>query len=242
MVGGGVSPSVGIPEVTCRREILLRRHYPYKLNPFRLWAAMEGTFYHKGLLEMSGRMEGWEIEVGFPREEDEGKPSIRRHPVWGFLQVEVWPGVWMSARVDAWHRPTGTILNLKSTRVTKVDYGYKKDWTIQSNLERMIMNKCGESVKLMEIWRVYKGCYEEDKAWRKFMVPFKSDGEMTDTCAAYLRELILWDTKMTEGDKDDVLSQIPLEGEVKKMFNGKKCTLYCSCYQECMARAGRVRF
>lgn len=243
MLGGGASPSIGDGEVTCRRELILRRHYPYVLNPFRLWAAMEGTFYHKGLLECAGILPGWDVEVAFPREEDEGKEGIRRNPKWNFLQAEVWPGVWMSARIDAWNRDTGTILNLKSTRMTKTDYGFKKDWSTQSNLERLVMNRCGVEVKEMEIWRVYKGCYEEDKAWRKFIVPRVADDEMWKRCARFMTEMIQWDEAMEVAeDKDGVLGGIPLDGHVKRMFNGKKCTHYCTSYQVCMAKAGKVVF
>jgi len=243
MLGGGASPSIGNADTTCRRELLLRRHYPYTMNPFRLWAALEGVAYHKGLLELSGLLPDWEVEVGFPREEDQGLPGIRRNERWHFLQAEVWPGVWMSARVDAWNRETGTILNLKSTRTTKVDYGFKKDWGVQSNLERMVMEKCGVKVQEMEIWRVYKGCYDDATAWRKFIVPRIPDELLREQCEGFLRELIEWDDRMEEAeDKDVVLDKVPLEGLDRRMFNGKKCTHYCSSYKLCMAKAGRVVF
>lgn len=237
-----VYPSVADPDVTCRREVLIRQHLPYDLNPIRLWQAKEGTIWHDAFLAQGAP--GWEHEVNLPdallvegRAPGGGNVKVCSD---GKPRLEVWPGVWMRGRVDR-HQNWDVLADHKTTRYAKQDYGLKKDWTVRLNIyARMVWMLRGVAPKELWVWRTYRGVYEPEKAFRRFPVPLLGEGDMSRLGQFALSLQGYLEKAETTDDVEALVRSMPMDGE--KMFNGKKCGEYCAVKDVCFRIQGLTMF
>lgn len=245
----GLSPSIMIPSTTCRREVAIKRFLPFVQDPLKLWAALSGQLWH-GMLRKAPLPEGWEREVTYPGPQHEGKERVRRTEG-GFLEYELWPGVWVSGTVD--RRKGRTLIDFKTMRYSKADnqdkFGIPDSWTAQLNAYSfLIEDLTGERPDDLWVWRMYEGSYDLDRTFRKFKVPAVDRAAWELKTRPWCEEFVdmlsrvkaVWDE---HGDDpmmvEDAVKDLPMDGEVKGIFNGKKCGEYCSCQKECWRLAGR---
>lgn len=216
--GSKVSPSMADPGATCRREEAIKRNLEYALDPLVIWEAFEGTIWHEALLKSGGfGGGGWEYEVELG-------------------PVELFDGVIMTGTADAIHRDNNLLVDLKTQRFSKRDYGSKPSWSVQSS---MYAHMLGEELPKVEVWRIYRGSYERERTFKKFPVSVIPLKELDRLFADFLRETqeIL---RRAELEGEEYIKTLPMEG--KTMFNGKKCHMYCSVKDICFAMAGESTF
>lgn len=245
----GLSPSVMIPSTTCRREQAIKRFVPYVQDPLKIWAAISGRLWH-GMLQKAQVPEGWRQEVPLPGPQHEGVEGVRRNPG-GFYELELWPGVWVSGRVDRLGLDSNglEVCDFKSQRYAKTDYGAKPEWALQLTTYARMYGKL-EKVQVpgrLCVWRLYEGSYDLDRTFRKFNINLLGEevweGILKVWCQDFVGMLREVENATKTGDLDlvdDAIRAIPMEGEVKGMFNGKKCPEYCSCMKECWRIEGRA--
>lgn len=245
----GLSPSIMIPTTTCRREQAIKRFVPYVQDPTKIWAAISGRLWH-GMLQHAQVPEGWKQELTLPGPLHADMEGVRRN-AGDFYELELWPGVWVSGRVD---RVTADghgleIVDFKSQRYAKSDYGAKPEWALQLTTYARMYGRL-EEVPVptrLAVWRLYEGSYDQDRTFRKFNVNLLGEevweGVLRTWCQDFVQMLQRVEEAVKSGDLnlvDDAIQQIPMEGEVKGIFNGKKCSEYCSCMKECWRIEGRA--
>lgn len=250
-----VSPSSINPDTNCRRELFLRRYANYVIDPWKQWAAMEGTLFHR---MVAGQAPGWKSEVRVPAE---GK-------------IELWPGVEMGGTIDRLRDDGSEIADHKTTKYPWTpkpdaqprDFARPEEWAIQLNTYRLLVEKAralglldvAKPVEELWVWRTYRGSRLDSKTFRKIRVPWMTSEEIWAKCGDFITSLLGWyaeaeavKAEMTpnttiyntlEGKLDEIAGRIPMDGEDKAMFGGKKCTAYCGVNEVCMRIAGRASF
>jgi hypothetical protein len=237
--GPYLSPSIMNPDTTCRRQIVGERYLDYIENPTRLWAALEGTFFHWAMAEAGRNLNhDTHVNVRMPAEDDGSHRA----------EIEVWPGIKLAGEAD---RVCGDeIIDHKTSRYSKTDYGARNvdEWAIQLNLYRhMYEAMTGRKVTALFVWRTYRGCYEADKTFRKFPIPLLSKETLYEKIGAWAESLRDMLTKAEAikaegGDMREFVKTLPMDGADKQMFGAQKCTKYCGLYEVCYALAGKVSF
>lgn len=262
--GAHLSPSMLIPETTCRREVVIKRLLEYDLDPLTLWDAIEGTLYHRMVASAKasqGRKR--EYEVPLP-----ARASDREQ----VAEIEVFPGITLSGRTDVVeHTPTADcddtamlraveIQDIKTSRFPwkkgkdgkPISYDHFKipEWTIQTNLYRYLYEAEHETVvRALWVWRAYRGSYDRTVTWRKIPIPlvpkaqlWEQIGEFTTTLKAFLEKGVeIW----KGGDKaalEEFVRTVPMDGEINRMFHGQKCPSYCAVQKICFGLEGRTTF
>lgn len=245
--GCHLSPSMLDPETTCRMEICLQRFRPYSIGPLDSWLAQAGTVWHRAFQAAAGDGGEWLSEVRLPAEEDEGRPGVRRCED-GVLEVETLPGVWLSGIVDRVRADWTELIDFKTQRWSKTDYGARPGWGLQLNLYReMIERLRGVKVERLGVWRLYEGTYDVSKAWRYFPIGRIEAAALEARVGEFARSLAgyLAACEAVAGDEaalDGVLRAVPMDGKVKGIFNGKKCTSYCATSRPCAELCGGLVF
>jgi hypothetical protein len=237
----GLSPSM-VPTKTCRREVLINRNMDYSMNPMKIWAAEQGTTFHRSLLKR-GKGGQWMLEQVFPGSPDAGKVGVEDRGGW--LELELWPGVWVSTEVDKMSMDGQVIVDLKTQRPATKDYGPQNasgEWAFQLNLERMIVERLGYGpVQELWVWRLYGYAYEESTAWRKFKVPVLDDEVIEKVYREWALELAGWQEKINAGQPvEGVVATVPMEGRIKPGMKSWKCHGYCGVKDICFGLAGEV--
>jgi hypothetical protein len=237
----GISPSM-VPTKSCRREVLIQRNMAYTMNPMKVWAAEQGTTFHSALLKR-GRGSAWWLEQNFPAPQHRGRADVRDQD--GFLELELWPGVWVSTQVDKMSPDGKVLIDLKTQRPAKVDYGPKNstsEWAYQLNLERMIIERLGLGpVEEMWVWRLYGYAYEEATAWRKFKIPIMDDAAVEKIYREWAVGLAHEQSKIDSGQPvEGVVGALPMDGKLKPEMKSWKCHGYCAVKSICFGIAGEV--
>lgn len=237
----GISPSM-VPTKSCRREVLIQRNMDYTMNPMKIWAAEQGTTFHSALLKR-GRGSEWWLEQNFPAPQHRDRADVRDRE--GFLELELWPGVWVSTQIDKMSPDGKTLIDLKTQRPAKTDYGPQNassEWAFQLNLERMIIERLGLGpVEEMWVWRLYGYAYEEDKAWRKFKIPRLDDEVVEKVYREWAISLAERQELINNGEPiEKVIDGLPMDGREKSSMKTWKCHGYCGVKGICFGIAGEV--
>lgn len=245
-MGPYLSPSICDPTSTCRRSLLLKQFEPFTINPISDGAAsLEGTLIHAGMFNSD---EGCEVQ--FPRDEDEGKPGVRRVEQ-GFLVLEIWPGFEVSTRVDMIYK--SEILDLKTQRYSKAEQPPKIGWNYQLGMIDLIRTKLtGEKGETFTVWRFLQGTYEDARRWRKIPITIPSEEELRTLLYDWGLQFVAWwkERNALEGEPPHMIEawwkKIPLEGQnmwggKDKFGNYKRCG-YCDVKNICFEKAGIPTF
>lgn len=248
-----VSPSIIDPTTVCQRSVITERFKDYAVDPATVWAAKEGTIWHSALCQGAGDM--WMNEIALPadpeNEGDDWRPGHgddRHHPLTqrcedGKLRLEVWPGVLMRCRIDRVDNDWQKITDFKTQRPAKRDYGLKQGWTNQMNIYKKFVQMLRGTDPDLVVWRIYRGAYNVETAFRRFEVPILPEGPMN----AIGKFGLLLHGRLKEaksivdsgGDLDAFIKTIPMDGE--QIWGGKRCD-YCSVRPLCHKIQGLVTF
>jgi hypothetical protein len=242
-----LSPSVANPSTTCRREQVIKRFKDYSLDPLVVWEAMEGTVWHEVFAKMTEGSEEWYCELPVPSPDDEDQENVKRTEE-DVLVVEVFPGIWLSGVVDRINKDFSTLIDHKTQRFSKKDWGFKPDWKLQINLYALMLERTkGKKPEQLGVWRTYRGCYERDRTFRFFPCPPMTESTIHATIREHCESLQDYLTRARQayksGDEEllnKIVKEIPMDG--KTMFNGKKCSQYCSVQKICFGLEGLPTF
>jgi hypothetical protein len=242
-----LSPSVADPDTTCRREQIIRRFMPYSLDPMVTWEAMEGTVWHNAFSAMSEGNQDWFSELPIPGPDDEDLPHVKRTTE-DVLVVETLPGIWLSGVVDRVSRDFKTLVDHKTQRFSKRDWGFKSGWKLQINLYVLMIKRTKDvEPEQLAVWRTYRGSYERDRTFRYFPCPKMNvdeiDSKIRKHCEDLQKRLVEAKAAYDAGDQaaiEDLIKNTPMDGQT--MFNGKKCSQYCSVQKVCFGLEGLPTF
>lgn len=240
--GVHLSPSILNPEMTCRRKIVGERYLDHVVDPLDFWAALEGTFFHRTMVEAGKNLPEWQTNVRMPKQ---GESSNR-------VEMEVFPGLWLSGEADRIRNiePDGfELVDHKTSRYAKVDYGPRNvaEWAIQVNLYRyMYEDLTGRKCKGLWVWRTYRGSYEQSKTFRKFPIPMIPREKLREQIGEWALSLQVY-LLGAESMKDDqnkvlaMLGSVPTDGIDHNIMGGWLCN-HCPIQRQCFALAGKVTF
>jgi hypothetical protein len=239
--GFHLSPSRLDPSINCRRQTVIERNFDWVLDPFTMWAAEEGTIFHRALIggPTDFQLPGYKYELLLPNESHRGMPGVVEDDR-GVLHLEIVPGILMNGRLDRLS-PDGLELgDFKTQRYAKTDYGIKRDWKLQLGMYALMAKKLGETtgVDKIVVWRIYRGAYDATKAFRRFSIKPMEEMEMLDIITEHCltsRDFLMECHALADEDAkmEYVNDNVPLDGKIKRIFNGKKCTMYCGAKDLC---------
>jgi hypothetical protein len=251
--GPFLSPSKFDPTINCRRESYIRKNYDYRLNPFKVWAASEGTLWHKAFAEI--QLPGWKYEIVLPGPEHEDHPNVVKDHR-GFLKYQLGTGVCYSGALDKLSDDGKVLIDFKTKNYP---WTFKKDaapserytgeWVASTALQLngyrlMVEDLMGHEIEQMFAWRMFRGCRRPESAWKKFEVPYIPKGELVERIADHLLTAGNWNARGLacddESEKDQILQEVPEDGI--RMFGGKKCNEYCDAEYICKTKSGREVF
>lgn len=233
--GASLSPSMALG---CMREVAIKRTYDYTIEPLSMWKAQQGTIFHAGLASQARTGHtpaGWYCEVLMP---PDGVP------------VELWPGIALTTRIDL-ISSDGSKLHDYKTQACYEKKGADGAWhaqhfapsemhTMQLNLEALVVERVtGKRPTELALWKIMLGTKDEQGAWRLQQVAVLSEDQIKREVVDGPNGMAAFVTVMstTEGaEREAAIKSLPLAG--RTMFNGKKCTSYCSVKQQCDALLG----
>jgi hypothetical protein len=291
-LGINLSPSSLDVSTTCKRQLLLKKFFPYAIDGIAEWQATEGTAWHAAFDSVVPREDNdaWHREVLIPdhflAEEEiiyeegmghcESDDMVKEkygdnvrlwkytptHESW---EVQIFPGIWVNGRCDKLKKDLSTIEDFKTkawagyldrkTGIHKIrHYPPGESDGIQLNAyARMVEVLTGTSPETLTIRRMYRGARDAKQAWKKYDIDRWSADELESKIRPHVEEFVKHATAMKDiKDTEEALGHDPtaalllyidnvsMDGE--HMFNGKKCSLYCTQMPICFARAGKVRF
>ncbi len=244
--GCGVSASMLDRGTTCRREVLINRYMDNWVDPRKLWDAEEGTLIHHVLFSTGG-LPGWEREYLIPNERHANHPKVRS-PKPGVWEYEIFPGVWLSGRVDKVKDDWSELHDFKTQRYSATDRGVKHDWRVQLNAYRFMLEDLeGVTVKAMKVWKIMRGSYDHNKTFKAYSEPDQvllmdravwAEGPELNGRGG-VREFAQEMTQLLEDcekaeDKEGFIRLLPLDG--KAMFTSRKDPGQCKCRDWCSVR------
>jgi hypothetical protein len=264
-----VSPSQVDESNTCRREVLIKKHFPYGMCPTDRWAAMEGAFFHK-LWEGANVNERYHQEIYLPDQHgaDDGHPKVRIVDApWGkqIRLVEAFPGYWTRGRVDRaaldwktiwdhktskypwspvppWKRDPNKPPWFKASGESFEDRDARLSWPLPLNLyARMVHILKDVEVEKLWVWRAYRGSLDPKWTFRKIPIRRMSDDELWEKIGPHVESLQGW-LEEAETTPERALDKAPKDGYDKKMFGAQKCSRYCGVKPLCFERAGMTTF
>lgn len=230
----------------CMREHAIKRTFDWWLEPSMLLKANRGTLYHEQLAKYSPP--GWLPEVHLP--------NMMQHEATGgvrvcddhVMELELWPGIWLSGTVDAMRGDGAYILDYKSQdspvpRWNKADkcydyssctdYGLSDHWVLQVNLYgRMVQRLWGlEEPPQMDVWRCYDGMKDTARIWRRLPVALMPEQELRaaveDDFRMFVQVMQIADVE----ERKRAIADMPLQGRTQ--LSGQKCSRYCNVKPEC---------
>lgn len=242
----GASASGASPTTTCRLQIMLERFKDYDLDPRVLDEAEEGTNIHAIMLKRGVGNPDWIFEEVLPGPEDEGKDGVVRQPS-GFLEYELWPGVFFSCVVDAHTRDWSRIEDLKTTRASSRIYPPDVAAKVQVNLAALMAKRLrGVEVERLGIWKFFRGAYDRDKRWRYFELEKWSEEQLRQHSEEFMRSICEYAVgarmakEAGEQELNGYLRGVPADGKNRSMFVSRKwptgkCGNWCSVRELCPA-------
>jgi hypothetical protein len=280
-LGINLSPSGLDAETTCKRQLLLKKFFPYAIDGIAEWQATEGTAWHAAFDSVVPREDNddWHREALLPDDlldhmgPDAWAKLIKEDKVrlWHYTpthsswEVQIFPGIWVNGRCDKLSKDLSTIEDFK----TKAWAGWLDRKTGQHKIRhyppgdsdgiqlnayaRMVEVVTGTSPEKLVIRRMYRGARDAKEAWKKYEIPRWSNDELESRIRPHVEAFVGHAVAMKEikdrleaADEDPTaallqyLNDVPMDGT--HMFNGKKCSLYCTQMPICFAQAGKVRF
>lgn len=237
-----LSPSSCMPTTICLREQAIKRALPYSSNSGSGWMANEGTALWTSLKRGGGMPPPYGYELHLP---GSYSPNTDR--------VEVLPGWATKGTIDRlfFDPDTGLItdiFDIKTKRPMKNDRGLESEWQIQMNVYARLCRNLGltanNQLPRMWIWRIYRGASDARTVFRKLVVPPLDDLQLEGRIGKFVRESEATLAQVFDGT-DDIAAlrqrcaALPMDGEIKQMFGGKKCEKYCSVTDLCYDLAGK---
>ena len=249
------------PETTCRREEFLKRFFPYDVVPTSQWDMQEGTAIHARLgcteINVPGDLyQGTTLPAcvklgpdGYPRVElwpgvhtrgrfdDITKITGPEGPGWRVVE----------------HKTTKYPKTFKDTPPETYTEKTADEWSFQlSALVHMVEKVTDLPVLEGWVWRIFRGSHSRAATFRKFflvrdarpslgVVPIMSLETMWNRLGDWLTAYLEWLRRgyAVKGQEDalkGVLKDIPLDGQLKQMFAGKKC-VNCAVRSICFEQA-----
>ena len=230
-----LSPSKLFPGMNCRREIILHRFVDYALDPRALWAACEGTLWHKAFAHATAGA-AWMHEVKLPEHlADYAGPR----PPEGFVRdlrlmrvceddrerLEVYPGVWLKGTVDRLARDYSVLIDHKTTKPPYFpkgggepkDYAFDQgdrpgqvtEWSPQIlTYAYMVEMLTGVLPSEAWAWRLYRGCGNSRYTFRKLRIPIVAKEQVWAGIKEYCESLLamLQQAWALKDDKDALLA------------------------------------
>lgn len=250
--GAGVSASIMSPDVTCRRQLLIQRYLDYWLDPRAAEEAEEGSVIHHAMHARGSGGDRWGLETPLPGAGDMDKAGVRRNPIGDFLELELWPDVWVSGIVDRHLKDWSVIEDLKTKRAAKVQYPPSLSTTIQLNILKLLAERLGYGpVGKLYAWTYQRGCYEASLRHRRWEIQVLPEQMLRQHSEKHARTLAGYQMAceaarglpmavLGANPLEATIKQVPMDGKDLGMFNGKKCIQYCEVNQICFGLAGEV--
>jgi hypothetical protein len=251
--GPFLSPSKFDPLINCRRESYIHKCYNYRLDPFKVWAAAEGTLWHRVFAQT--KLPGWQYELVLPGPEHEDHPNVVKDHR-GFLKYQLGTGVAFSGALDKLSDDGKILMDFKTKNYP---WTFKKEaapserftgeWLASTALQLngyrvMAEDLLNIRVEEMWIWRMFRGCRRPTSTWKKFECPILPKAELVERIADHLLTAANWNARGlacdSDEEKDEILREVPEDGAC--MFNGKKCSQFCYVERICKTKAGREVF
>lgn len=219
-----LSPSMINTEMGCRRQEVWKRFLPYGINPLEEWGKHAGTAMH--LYLGTAEIETPRANYGTVCVED-GK---RRIEVLGLL---------LRGRMDN-RTDDGIIEDLKTTKPFIGFRGELIDWEDagkgrkdsegyqeQLSFYDLIEQQCGMApAKGLRVWRMYQGCPDAAKTWRKFDLTPLSEHQLEARVGEWARSLQTLLRRAYDGDIEGAAKDAPADG--RNMQSKKKGLWKCS--------------
>lgn len=255
-----LSPSLLEPNTHCRRQIVGERYVDIVADPYSLWAALEGTLFHWGMVEAGKSIPDWKAGVRLPGSVSDVTKSMRITD--GVAELELFPGIFISGEADRikdTHKADGMgpafeLVDHKTTRYRAKELGpdllqkNKDEWAVQVNIYRYLYEDLtGRTCSNLFVWRTYRGSYDHTRTFRKFPIALISREALWAQIGEWVTSLrdYLLEADKIQNDRmalENLVKSIPMDGLDKQMFAGKKCELYCGFKTECFRLAGKVSF
>ncbi len=182
-------------------------------------------------------------------------------------EIEVFDGIWMNGKVDKLRHDMTRIEDFK----TKAWPGWKdrasgqhrvrhyppsKDAVIQLNLyRRMVEVMTGVNPSELVIRQMYRGSRIADQSWKKYDIEVWSNDQLEFEVRPFIEKAVghftalkqIEDDALAKGDNPlyairEYINELPLDGQDKHMFNGLKCSTYCTQMPICFEWANVPRF
>lgn len=182
-------------------------------------------------------------------------------------EMQVLDGIWMSGRVDKLKKDLTEIQDFKTkawpgwkdrkTGAHKVrHYPPSDDVKIQLNLYGLMVAKLFDvEVPGLVIRQVYKGTRIAKETFKRHELDVIPEGELDLMIRGFVEKAVeqFEHLRRIELDCDvrgvdpvpeilEEINKMEMTGQVKNMFNGTKCALYCTQMPICFELAGNVRF
>ena len=231
-----LSPSSCSPNSVCLREVAISRALPFSSAPASGWMANEGTALWTSLKRAGAMSPPYEYEVTV------GQPD----------KIEILKGWFVRGTIDRLRRDEKgkvvEIFDIKTKRFLKTDRGLESDWQLQMNCYARLLRNSGQTadgqLPKMFIWRIYRGAADASTVFRKLFVPPLDDLQLEGRIGNFVRSS---EAKLAEifagtddlSDLRERVNRLPMDGEIKQMFNGKKCSKYCRVMDLCYDLAGK---
>jgi len=279
-LGLNLSPSTLCERTTCKRQLLLKKFFPYAIDGAAEWQAEEGTIWHKAFDAVVPKTDDrWYREVLLPNNllvslganrwnklvDDDVLRFWKYTPTHSSWEVQIFPGVWVNGRADKLKKDFSEIQDFKTkawsgwkdrkTNAHKIrHYPPGDDERIQLGAyQRMVEVLTGTRPEKLTIRQMYRGSRIAKESWKKYSLDPMSNDELESKIRQHVEQFTTWATEM-KSLKDDAekggknplpvlaayMDRVPLDGE--KMFNGLKCSLYCTQMPFCYQIANKVRF
>jgi hypothetical protein len=203
--GTNLSPSNSCGQITCVRQLAIKKFIPYLVSGISEWAATEGTAWHKAFESITPKVEDeYHREMLLPddvldllgfeawaKHKREGTIRLFRYtPTHESWEVRLFDGIWMNGKVDKLKHCFTRIEDFKTkgwpgwkdfkTGQQKVKHRAPgMDAAIQLNLyRRMVEVITGVNPQELVIRRMYRGSKIADESWKKYDVEVWSNDEL----------------------------------------------------------------
>jgi len=171
----------------------------------------------------------------------------------------------LRGRIDRLSLDGKTIIDWKVTGYPGPgrDWGLNSGWVFQlqlyAHMMRLLLEDVTSEEQKLEIWRVYRDPYvwkdqgpgrpkkkmaDIDVAFRRFEVPVWDDEKLLEKVGDHCRSTdgILRALAEDPASVAEILADVPMDGEVRRIYGGRKCTDYCDVREWCFRLAGRPEF
>jgi hypothetical protein len=248
-----LNPSGLCPTTNCRRKILLRRFVDYSLDPTTMWAAEEGSVWHRAFAE------GGLGEVRLPDDILDGPRAAELNEQLlggkdGKIRVEVSPGLWLRGTADSIEGDTITDYKTKAFPYARypewvpaknwaADGKYTTEWREELSYQlsayaAIVEVVTGTAPSRAWAWRIFSG--SKNRAWTFLKVPVRlwDRAELAKRVMPWANPLLVeleraYNAKGNPEALATIIDSTPPDGHDKQLFNGQMCSKYCEMRPHC---------